>query len=1053
MATDLERLIVQLSADVRRFEKEMAKARGVSNREFNAIEKRAKQLNRNLNDIGKGFGRNLTAPLSGIAAALSVREVIKYADAWTVAGNKIKAAASVAGRAGRDLSGITDIANETRSGITETADLYAKLLRATKDVAQSEEEVARATVIVNKAFKAGGAAASEQAAGVLQLAQALGSGVLQGDELRSLRENAPLIAQAIADEFKTTISGLKDLGANGELETGRVFKAILKAQPQIEKAFSSTNQTIADSFAKIQNQFIRYIGQSDESLGASQRLIAGLNALADNFDKTADTVVAFASILAAGLLGRSIGGMIARLGLAGVALAKFVTQLRAAQAVARGGLLLSGLAGAAGPLGAAIGVAAAATLYFATSSDKASESGKRYAKVLEDIEAAADGAAESVTETTDKINEKQKFETAEDLATAMEKVEEKTADAVEQFDHLLRSVDRTQVPPEALQQIEKLRDGIADGSVKAEDAKQKLYELANTDYRFEAVAKAFDPILTALDNAIKALGVFQERAASIKFGNIADDPRATGFGQLSEREAQDRQRNDFLRERQTEASRTEFERELDTRTDQILKAAEDAGIALSEAAARIQAKTEIETEKGVRSFEGAIGGFVDRVVGAESGGDTNARNSRSTATGLGQFIESTWLKLFREHFPDRAATMSREMILALRTDAETSRTLIEAYARENAALLQKAGVSVNEAALQLAHFLGPQGAINVLKAAPGTPVADVLSAGAIKANPEILGGGATVDDVRGYAERRAGLNTVLARENEIRQEQRDLIRETMAALAEETAGISAETAMLGASNAERERERVIRETLNELQRQGVTITDEVRAAVVAEADARYGAVAAYDAATEAAERLRQKQEELAAVNDEIGFAFQSSIKGLISDLVQGKSATEALYNAVSRLADRLLDIALDQLFAGVFTGGAAGGGLLGGLLGFSSGGYTGNIAKNKPAGVVHGREFVVNAEATKKNRALLEAINAGMSGYAQGGYVMPRIGGVSAAPASGGVAPNVDARTQIVNTFDAQSFLSQALSSQAGVKTILNVVRAQPGAFKAAMNG
>ncbi|MCZ4091690.1 hypothetical protein [Sinorhizobium psoraleae] len=96
---------------------------------------------------------------------------------------------------------------------------------------------------------------------------------------------------------------------------------------------------------------------------------------------------------------------------------------------------------------------------------------------------------------------------------------------------------------------------------------------------------------------------------------------------------------------------------------------------------------------------------------------------------------------------------------------------------------------------------------------------------------------------------------------------------------------------------------------------------------------------------------------------------------------------------------------------------------------------------------------MVNAEATKKNRGLLEAINAGMSGYAEGGYVIPRIGGAASSPASVAASPNVDARTQIVNTFDAQSFLSQALSSQAGVKTILNVVRAQPGAFKQAMGG
>ncbi|TGS09320.1 phage tail tape measure protein, partial [Mesorhizobium sp. M4B.F.Ca.ET.190.01.1.1] len=112
---------------------------------------------------------------------------------WTEAGNKIAASAVVSGRSARSLDDLNKIATDTRSGLTETVDLYAKLLRATAGVAKNEQQVADATEIVNKAFKAGGAEASEQAAGILQLSQALSSGILQGDELRSIRENAPII--------------------------------------------------------------------------------------------------------------------------------------------------------------------------------------------------------------------------------------------------------------------------------------------------------------------------------------------------------------------------------------------------------------------------------------------------------------------------------------------------------------------------------------------------------------------------------------------------------------------------------------------------------------------------------------------------------------------------------------------------------------------------------------------------------------------------------------------------------------------------------------------
>lgn len=155
-------------------------------------------------------------------------------------------------------------------------------------------------------------------------------------------------------------------------------------------------------------------------------------------------------------------------------------------------------------------------------------------------------------------------------------------------------------------------------------------------------------------------------------------------------------------------------------------------------------------------LDGAIDRYVDQIVKAESGGDKNAKNPNSSATGLGQFIESTWLSLFKQHFPDRAKSMSDATILALRTDADISKELIRAYAAQNAEILRQAGVSVNEAALHLAHFLGPQGAVAVLKAKAGTLASSVLSPGAVAANPTILGGGATVDDVISYAEGRAG---------------------------------------------------------------------------------------------------------------------------------------------------------------------------------------------------------------------------------------------------------------------------------------------------------
>ncbi|TGP50315.1 hypothetical protein EN873_24390 [bacterium M00.F.Ca.ET.230.01.1.1] len=304
---DLERLIVSLEARTNAFERALTKANATAKKQLTDIQTKFVETNKKLNE-GLSFGGfsvgglsggldSLKAGAAGFAGAFAVDKIKDYADAWTEAGNKIAASAVVSGRSARSLDDLNKIATDTRSGLTETVDLYAKLLRATTGVAKSEQEVATATEVVNKAFKAGGAEASEQAAGILQLSQALSSGILQGDELRSIRENAPLIAQAIANEFKTTIGGLKQLGADGKLSVDRVFKAILDAKPLIDKAFDATQSTIGDNVGLVGNALTAFVGKLSDVTGAGgavkdflgKDLVGAINGLSTALDQIANS--------------------------------------------------------------------------------------------------------------------------------------------------------------------------------------------------------------------------------------------------------------------------------------------------------------------------------------------------------------------------------------------------------------------------------------------------------------------------------------------------------------------------------------------------------------------------------------------------------------------------------------------------------------------------------------------------------------------------------------------------------------------------------------------
>lgn len=146
--------------------------------------------------------------------------------------------------------------------------------------------------------------------------------------------------------------------------------------------------------------------------------------------------------------------------------------------------------------------------------------------------------------------------------------------------------------------------------------------------------------------------------------------------------------------------------------------------------------------------------LVDQIISAESGGNPNATNPRSSAVGPGQFLSTTWLSMVRQHRPDLAEGKTDDQILAMRTDPALSREMTQAYASDNGRALSSAGLPVTPATTYLAHFAGPGGAINLLKADPNASAADILGPAAAKANPFLSG--MTVSDLQRWAGRKVG---------------------------------------------------------------------------------------------------------------------------------------------------------------------------------------------------------------------------------------------------------------------------------------------------------
>ena len=153
---------------------------------------------------------------------------------------------------------------------------------------------------------------------------------------------------------------------------------------------------------------------------------------------------------------------------------------------------------------------------------------------------------------------------------------------------------------------------------------------------------------------------------------------------------------------------------------------------------------------------------VERIVRAESNGNSKAKNPRSSATGVGQIIDQTWVENIQRHRQDLAAGRTREDLLALRADPALSREIVARMVEKNARMLKKRGLSVTPGSLYLAHFAGSAGAVAVLTGADDRDAASLLAAAdatgrstreqLVKANPFLAT--LTVGELKSWANRK-----------------------------------------------------------------------------------------------------------------------------------------------------------------------------------------------------------------------------------------------------------------------------------------------------------
>ncbi|MEQ5142547.1 phage tail tape measure protein [Proteus vulgaris] len=224
------------------------------------------------------------------ASALSIHQVINYADSWTELQNRLKLVTESSVELNKATQAVYDIAQKTYQSLDATAQIYQRFADNADRLGLSQQKVAELTETVSKAVAISGASAIAAQAALTQFGQALASGQLRGEELNSVMEQTPALAKAIADGMGVSVGELRKKAQDGEMTIEKVIQALERAADSVDKKFATSVTTVSQGFTNLQSAMTKFIGEANQGTGATQLLTTGMTTLADNLSLVAKVV-------------------------------------------------------------------------------------------------------------------------------------------------------------------------------------------------------------------------------------------------------------------------------------------------------------------------------------------------------------------------------------------------------------------------------------------------------------------------------------------------------------------------------------------------------------------------------------------------------------------------------------------------------------------------------------------------------------------------------------------------------------------------------------------
>lgn len=278
MAGSLGHLNIQLELDQVKFQSGINNAQGRVKRFTDTTTKQLSNIERSMNSLNRVSANLFKAGIAGFG----VNQLKGFADGYTEIQNKLRLVESASISSSKGLNNVFDIALKTNQSINATSGVYQRFAQNAETLKISQAQIASLTETVSKAVAVSGASAGAADAALTQFGQALGSGILRGDEFNSVMEQTPALAKAIATGLGVTTGELRNMAKEGKLTMDVLVPALERAKESVDAQFDTRILTISAAFENLNTSTVKWIGELDKSTGASEVFAKAINEIANH---------------------------------------------------------------------------------------------------------------------------------------------------------------------------------------------------------------------------------------------------------------------------------------------------------------------------------------------------------------------------------------------------------------------------------------------------------------------------------------------------------------------------------------------------------------------------------------------------------------------------------------------------------------------------------------------------------------------------------------------------------------------------------------------------